>query len=371
MESKVTIMITGRTKNAQLVSQNLELIKQLNPNTEYKSLVVDNSIDETGLIEELKPYPEVKIVPGPAPIPGIPANNVGSYRHAQALNTGIANVHTRYLIVVDPDMFVVRKNWINDVIEQMQRGDFAFLGAPWHPRWYPKYRGFPCAQFFAVDLAKIPKTDLDFTPGMLTYPHWIIPLFGAGAMEKYNVRPDSKLYHRDLTPISKWLYGLYAVLFKSLLLFRPFIAPHEHRFRIGTSRDTGTLIWQKFFNHPKYNVSLLHPIIDPLTHFPQFKHMRYPLGIFLETILPRFFRMPWDSHQWNNLRELNYLDFKVARDLGLEGFTWMGAPFSFHLRGNHKETMGKDISQISILGHLKNLIKIPYHEIHKVVSSIN
>ena len=65
---------------------------------------------------------------------------------------------------IDPDFFVLKKNWIEKLILFMKKEKISILGVPWHPRWYMKYRFFPFSHFFMIDTNAIPLKELDFRP---------------------------------------------------------------------------------------------------------------------------------------------------------------------------------------------------------------
>ncbi len=87
---------------------------------------------------------------------------LGSYHHAAGLNRALERVATRYALVIDPDFYVVRPGWIAEVLAHVRAEDLAAFGAPWNPRWYQKFRYFPCTHFMVLDLAKRP-----WSPGLL------------------------------------------------------------------------------------------------------------------------------------------------------------------------------------------------------------
>ena len=101
-------------RSEPLLRLHRELMQRLNPGRDFVHLVVDNAppprqrgLQDLGfrLIEGFPPPQSVR--------------GAGSYHHAQALNRGVQLVETRFLLVLDPDFFVLRKNWIDDVLSHM------------------------------------------------------------------------------------------------------------------------------------------------------------------------------------------------------------------------------------------------------------
>ncbi|VAW80587.1 hypothetical protein MNBD_GAMMA14-1053 [hydrothermal vent metagenome] len=261
---------------------NYSLAKRLNPHSGFTWLVAENSpkdsslrIDSsderfnsiTGAEFKQRPYASA------------------SYHHGEGLNILINKVHTRYLLVLDPDFFIVRKNWINDIIEYINRHKIAILGTPWHPKRTSKIRYFPSAHCTFFDLEKVNKADLDFLPDYDNADTWL----------------KGKKTNRSRTG--------------SLLDKISF----AKRRRIGTSRDTGWIIYDKLKNsslkiesfqavyHPKKRRLLDKLLPDRLSLIPKRKD---------------YFRTSGSSTS----------HFDKMSDLGWEEFFWQSTLFGFHVR---------------------------------------
>ncbi|MFC1453450.1 hypothetical protein ACFLSJ_08930 [Verrucomicrobiota bacterium] len=87
-----------------------------------------------------------------------------SYHHGRALNHALEHVRTRFALVMDPDFYIVRPGWADTVPQHMEDRGLCFFGVPWHPKFYTKYRYFPCAHCMFVDLVRAPRESLDFRP---------------------------------------------------------------------------------------------------------------------------------------------------------------------------------------------------------------
>src|SRR5574343_258005 len=125
-----------------LIELNIELVRKMNPDSIVKWIIVENSSEEISNKFTEGEYDNYKV------IKGIPNNFTGiapaSYHHASGLNAAIKEVKTRYVLVLDPDFYITRKNWIVDVLGYMDFRDLDFFGAPYNPKRYMKYRYFPC-----------------------------------------------------------------------------------------------------------------------------------------------------------------------------------------------------------------------------------
>lgn len=64
------------------------------------------------------------------------------WHHTLALKQALKRVETRFVLVLDPDFYIVMSEWVNQVIDYMVINDLSILGVPWHPKHIDKYRYF-------------------------------------------------------------------------------------------------------------------------------------------------------------------------------------------------------------------------------------
>ena len=144
------------------IELNMELTKYLNRNVKPKWLVVENSpinSKEKFNVEDERFH----LIEGDTTLlPQIEGQ--GSYHHAQGLTKAMLYVKTRYLLIIDPDFFIIKDSWINEVIKHMYSNKLSFFGAPYFPTHKTKYRYFPSVICFFVDLNYVKKERLDFFP---------------------------------------------------------------------------------------------------------------------------------------------------------------------------------------------------------------
>jgi hypothetical protein len=95
---------------------------------------------------------------------GEEAHGAGSYQHGRALNTLLPAVRTRFVLVMDPDFYLRLPRALARVMRHMREHGLACFGVPWHPRWYTKYRDFPCVHCWFIDTERLPLASLDFVP---------------------------------------------------------------------------------------------------------------------------------------------------------------------------------------------------------------
>lgn len=171
---------TVNYKTEAILGLNKRLLLQLNSSVDITWLVVNN----TRYDEERSSRPLLDTYFTELPCVARPKNIYGmdSYHHGFGLNSCLEHVHTRYMLVLDPDFFILMNDAILHVLLHMNKHGLAFFGAPWHPKYIKKYRDFPCPHclFIDTDIAKV--ESLDFAPkyedGKLTdrqfLPDWAL-----------------------------------------------------------------------------------------------------------------------------------------------------------------------------------------------------
>src|SRR3989344_7023466 len=150
-----------RTK--KFLELNQRLVLHLNPeNKNWIWLIGDQSTDAIYKVAGER-FHSI-----PLNLEGLPTNDAmhggiaASYYHAYIFNKMLPHIKTRYAFFCDPDVFVLRKNWIKEVLEHMYQNGLAFFGITYDPKKYAKYRYFPVINGMFVDLEKI--NTLNFLP---------------------------------------------------------------------------------------------------------------------------------------------------------------------------------------------------------------
>jgi hypothetical protein len=243
--------------------------------------------------ENTPPHSDDRLDPGDQRfkvIEGVGPEHSPNFQHTLALHKCFDFVTTRFLLVLDPDFYIVRPNWVRTVTEHMQRHALAFLGVPWHPRFSDKYRYFPAVHCFFVDLDRIDIKELDFRPmrsdsretPSVARSSWLTRKLGLDARRKDFTDTGTRLYHR-------FAHGTGARYECALPVFRlPDDAPIRRSWRIR--------LLERF-------------LPDDLCYLPKRR----------------------DSYADSGLRELGFLAC-APRDW--EEFMWASAPLGFHVRRN-------------------------------------
>ena len=114
-------------------------------------------------------------------------------------------------MILDPDAFVIYKNWCQELIKHMQEKDLAMFGAPYHPiKDFESFRNFPTVYFLLIDLKKIKKKIINFSP------------------------PDKKQLNNQLNKIILPNYGFFNNLLRIYAFVIGKIFNDKERYRIGS-----------------------------------------------------------------------------------------------------------------------------------------
>lgn len=294
---QLTILTVVLEEHYRFVRQQLELIETLNPGAPFKLLVVDNS--STGEPAYQAHDRRCEVIAGVELDPSWPEHGRGSYHHAAALNMALKRVDTPYLLVLDPDFFVVYRNWIAEILDHMRRRSLMLFGCPWHYSWNRKWRYFPCVHFLMIDRTRTPPEALDFTP---------------------DLERDAEVRQ---TPMFKLLSQRAPIL--------------RNRMLLETRRDTGWKLFDRYRGTEAADVTL--PVVDTRNEFRTPARLARPFGRWLEHRLPRRLRFLPAPGTYVEAELASAFGRPSIRLLSPEKFVWRGAPFAIHLRGQMREDL--------------------------------
>lgn len=307
----ITICSVSYNSNSYL-DLNWKLTKRLNIKDDYSWIVVENS-NSRSRNRMGKSDKRFKLIEGLAP-------NVhklhGSYNHAYGLNKCLEHIETRFVLLIDPDFFIIRRNWIDSVLNHMIKNKLAFIGTPYHPARFIKYRYFPSVICMFIDLKKVNKDDLDFTPEILLQESKK-DLVG-------NLEKVEKLSFLSLKKIIKKNSIIYNILLKILNFL-------DYTFKrgriIGSSKDTGYKVYLKFARKRNINYECFIPVFKK----------SYLKKDFVQRIAESILPDDWcyvpkreDYFSEKGFKEKGLFD---VDKLGWEEYLWKGKPFGFHIRG--------------------------------------
>ena len=150
----------------------------------------------------------------------------------------------------------LKKDGFPKILDLMESEDLALIGAPWHPKWFTKYRKFPCVHFFLFNTSNINPQSIDFTPTLIETSE--------------GVKRDG-----------------FVQKIKEFYLMRLFISIFILRFQIGLSQDTGYKIYKEHILQSKdvINFKLFTPVINK-GDFNRVEHLRFKIGRHIERLFP-------------------------------------------------------------------------------------
>jgi len=284
----VTIMSVYYSPETRMLQElNKSLTDRLNPGSGHKWLFAENSKEKTKINPVQFSDANAKVLPGVA---GWREDVVsffrGSFNHAGGLQILLKNVDTRFVICTEPDFFIIRPNWISELVDTMEAKKLSFFGAPYDPRRYNMYRYFPHVAFMAMDLSRMDKSTLDFNPNY--------------------IRAD--FLHR----VAKKIIG--------------------RRANINTRRDTGSKIFEQYHKtraseciQPVFTgkMSSLDKILPDSFSFIPHKKDYFVTEGFLKYGLPDFRNL----YKW-------------------EEYFYRGRPYAFHMQGSKEK---KDMARESAI----------------------
>lgn len=290
-------ILTVSYHNERHIRINASLIQRLNPGTDYRYIVVKNG----GELSESEKLPQVVLQSGASRTTSEKGD--GSYHHAAGLYVGLKQVRSRFLIIQDPDFFVVKQGWISWLVDYMEKKNLSFFGSLWSPVKPRKYRRFPSIHFMAVDLQKV-------------------------AIESLKFEPDIWKGH----------------LIKSTVEKLPIPRSFRRALLVGHSRDTGYKIFKKFSRSKRHRTEQLTSVVNQ----KDFKK--------LDQInpYPKWF-IPYVPERWNVFPHKDTYQFssclgpECSGKNGWEEFTWEKELFAIHLRNvgrQENESRENDIPKL-------------------------
>jgi hypothetical protein len=264
-----------------------------------------------------------------------------SFHHALGLNKVLEYVDTRFVLLLDPDFYIIREDWISQVINYLNEKNLAFFGAPWHPKWYRKYRYFPCTHCLFIDLSQIRKKTLDFRPAYVKSNS--TESVGAGV----NIAPSKRIFRilariapAPLRCMAGFVYDLNSNI--------------DGRKGIGGSRDTGYNVFQLYRRAKQVQFECIVPVYNPERDYPV--NSLNGLSRIIDGFLPDHASyMPKRGDSYTKSGFLEHICADTVH-LGWEEFVWQSKPFAFHLRSQRQN---RDFSKA--LKTLERVIEVSIH----------
>lgn len=304
--SELTICSTYYSPESKnLLESNYDLTKKLNPNKNFTWIASDGSEPgQSNKVDENKFF----LIEGinSTDIPEILSDKnlkryAVTYYHGFSLMKAIPHIKTRFAVFLDVDFFIIKPHWIEEVVRRMKNENLAFFGSPFHPRFFRKYRYFPCLQCLFIDFEKVGAKNVDFSP----------------------------LYHQDEV-IPNFMQKIKKEIIQ--------IAFGGNRLTIGASKDTSYGLFKKYAKSRIFRNETLKPVFRPeidllekgmdITPHSAASFWNHALEKFLPE---KYCFLPKKTSSYTDIGFKN-LGFFDAGGEGWEEYMWKDAPFAFHLR---------------------------------------
>ena len=272
----------------EFLELNWELVSRLNSAKDWIWTVMDNTPSDSRITVDEKKFIVYKGLDIEFLRDVFSWPEVVSFHHSMAIN---------YLFIVYPE-------WINSILEHMIKNDLGIFGATYHPQYYKKYRYFPACNCTFIDSTKIDLATVDFTQQFLV--HRFLKMAGA---------KDRKELNDSLSPASSW-----ERLFRKIVKF---LGAATKRTKIGYLKDTGYLLYKRFYGRTEVKYETLQAVFRP--------DMKSR-----SSLIDAFFPDRWsyipkkkDYYATIGFREKGLFDFS---NNGFEEHMWQGKPFAVHVR---------------------------------------
>ncbi len=311
-------------KNKAHIELNQRLTAALNPTVPLPWVVVENSPPDTADIFA----PQAGAITVVAGVPFNPDHpRPASDHHAQALHKALPKVNTRFLLILDPDFYIISPNWVLAVPAYMQAKGLAVLGVPWHPRWFSKYRDFPAMHCMFIDLAQFDLADLNFAPGSYRRKVKQAATDSAASVAPQRVLWARRLFRRVVASGSA-RERLYRLLVKPLKSVKGVIVVNlRGRTKINKTPDTGYAFAQQCKAK-----ALPFEFIPVVFYRHEYPFRPRWLNRLIDAVVP--------AKNSIRPRQAGYYVGSGFRAAGLpdttqyacEEFMWQGQPFGFHVR---------------------------------------
>ena len=327
-------------KSAPYVALNQRLTRFLNPGTAVQWIVVTNDTKKPARVAPQLAADTVLL--GRAPADRSQDFPKGRH-HAAGLQQIIERVATRFLLVLDPDFFIVRPNWIADCLAHMETHGLSFFGAAHHPRRATKFRYFPSVMCTFVDLSRVNRHDLDFNPGR--YHH----LTASGRRERRERRQGHQLVPTTVARIVREV--------------RHFAGRPGY---VGKVQDTGYRIHERFFADPAHKSDYVMPVLRPEIEWPEAFGSGSPLALLRRLhlsppLLPESFSILPRREGYTTRAGFRESGFPAVTDRGWEEHVWQGTPFGFHVtRHSRFHSMDLTIEFEDVEGAVREATGLPH-----------
>lgn len=310
---KEVTICTVCTDDDILLEKNIEIIRNQNTSLKINWVIVLNKEQNEKFLNYEKYSDDILFVYG------IPRDLIGSIalHHAIGLNISKKYIKSKYVIFIDPDFFLLKKNIILEIFKYMDIKNLSLFGTPWHPKWFTKFRYFPCSHCLFVNLNLIDLKLLDFRPIKIVWDKELSYL---------------NTYNNKWSIFSKVIIKIFSFNQKieNFISFM-FFKRNENCFDGDTSHRIYLLSKDNIFKYgyfkPYFNIT--HDWLVPIP---------WSINKYIELLLPE--KLSYFPKKNNYVKFKNKLGDYIS-SLGYEAFFYENNCIGFHIRGHPKRMVKK------------------------------
>jgi len=305
--------------SATELKRNIAISKFLNTETDLHWIIAENTPANTAT-------PLSESVKDATVITGAGAGHSPTHHHTIALGKAIARATTRFILILDPDFFIVKNEWAAHMIRHMVSNKLSILGVPWHPKLLGKYRYFPAVHCSLFDTERFPQNNIDFRPD---YPDGNSDPAWPGGYD-----PDQNYF------AEKYISRLLSKL--------PFMKPRRQFYT-----DTGGRLFKRYIQDPAVSFELIDPIFDPSQYR---RHFRWTTNLF-EKLLPD--ELCYLPKHYRNMSDAGFLQRYVAESVpdDWQEFSWDGSPFGFHMQRTNNPNKRSREEELELLSRILEAVQ--------------
>jgi len=320
MGEELTIC-TVSFENKAHVELNRWLTAALNPTASSQWIVVENSPQGTGDVFSAQAG-EFTVLEG---VPFNPAvSRAASHHHAQALHKALEQLNTRFVLILDPDYYIVLPDWVHQIPQYMQQKGLAVLGVPWHPRWFAKFREYPATHCMFIDLAQVERDDLDFSPG--SYMRHKKKSRDEDENSE-SILPALRIF-REISTSSDFFERLDHLFVAPLRSLKGVIAVNlRGRYIVNKTPDTGYTFYQRT-QKKSINFEFI-PVVFYDHEYPVRPRL---INRLIDRVVPEKFRFVSMQEGYLVRSGFKAAGLTDTTQYACEEFMWQGKPFGFHVR---------------------------------------
>ena len=159
MKNKITIILVSYFSSKHIKRLVKNLVEKAENSECLNFLIVDNTNGQDRLIEKYaQKYDNMDFLINDG------ADKQRSISHASAIDKGLENSYSEYTLIIDPDVYIFKKNWDTFCIEYHKEKNFFLIGAP-YPAWkIGKVHDFPSVVFMFFSTKDMKKINTSFYP---------------------------------------------------------------------------------------------------------------------------------------------------------------------------------------------------------------